>query len=714
MSYLITLLDTIQRAISKTTFICGDMNINLADTCDTNEKYTLINWMLENNLVQIVKENTRHRVVNTRNGERIETLLIDHIYTNDKNRILKVCQIETGYSDHELISFKFKLDNKVEPLVKTKVRDWRKYTKERLIKWTTKYSQIQGVGPLDVIFQVLEKLAPYRVIRFRDNMGQLVNTRVEKKKKKRNMLFIRYKKTGNIDDLKSSKAISREIKKLVKKEKERSVKLKAETPNVKTFWNMVNKILGKSYGKSTKLMINGNIEVDPLTIGRTFRDFFIGKVLKLADLERKPIILGSIEENQNPLVFTKDELRDALRKLKNKKCYGVDNIPLKMAKDYATLYENETLEMLNQVSKNGMSETWKTARILPLHKKGDKLEVENYRPISNLVSFSKIYEKIVLSRLEQETKGLEGTWQHGFRNGHSTVTAALELQSIICHIVDRGKIACVYSVDLSAAFDLLRVDTLLETISSRTTISGGLKHILIDFLTERKMMVEVDNIRTDAIDLPIGCVQGSILGPRLFTIYCGGLKDAIGAENFVCYADDSYVVIEGSGVDEIKAKTESISKKHVVELHKLGMVVNTSKSEVVIFSKKPIITDVIIGDALVKTKTDMKVLGIIFDAQLKWETHVKMVLSKCNSKLSMLRKIRGKFKMHQFLKIITTQFFSHLYFCSTVWLSSETRWNLKKLINTAHYKALRITLRDNKNIINRDRINKMTKRCTPK
>jgi len=404
-------------------------------------------------------------------------------------------------------------------LVKTKVRDWRKYTKERLIKWTTKYSQIQGVGPLDVIIQVLEKLAPYRVIRFRDNMGQLVNTRIEKKKKRRNRLFIRYKKTGNIDDLKSSKAISKEIKKLVKKEKERSVKLKAETPNVKTIWNMVNKILGKSYGKSTKLMINGNIEVDPLTIRKNFRDFFIGKVLKLANLESKPIMLGSIEENQNPLVFTMDELRDALRKLKNKKCYGVDN----------------------------------------LHKKGDKLEVENYRPISNLVSFSKIYEKIILSRLELETKGLEGPWQHGFRNGHSTVTAALELQSIISHIVDRGKMAYVYSVDLSAAFDLLRVDTLLEMISSRTTISSGLKHILIDFLTERKMLVEVENIRTDAIDLPIGCVQGSILGPRLFTIYCGGLKDAIGAENFVCYADDSYIVIEGSGVDEIKTKTELIS-----------------------------------------------------------------------------------------------------------------------------------------------------------
>jgi len=152
----------------------------------------------------------------------------------------------------------------------------------------------------------------------------------------------------------------------------------------------------------------------------------------------------------------------------------------------------------------------------------------------------------------------------------------------------------------------------------------------------------------------------------------------------------------------------------VAELQKLGMVVNTSKSEVVIFSKKPIITDVIIGDTLVKTKTDMKVLRIIFDAQLKWETHVKAVISKCNSKLSVLRKIRGKFKMDQFLKIITTQFFTHLYYCSTVWLSSETRWNLKKLINTAHNKALRITLRDNKNRINQDRINKMTKRCTPK
>jgi len=102
-----------------------------------------------------------------------------------------------------------------------------------------------------------------------------------------------------------------------------------------------------------------------------------------------------------------------------------------VAKDFALAFPDETLQMFNEAASNGIPTDWRVARVLPLLKKGSSLDINNYRPISNLISFAKIYEKLVLEQIEHETLDLEGHWQHGFRRHHSTLTACLHLQSCI-------------------------------------------------------------------------------------------------------------------------------------------------------------------------------------------------------------------------------------------------------------------------------------------
>jgi len=70
-------------------------------------------------------------------------------------------------------------------------------------------------------------------------------------------------------------------------------------------------------------------------------------------------------------------------------------------------------------------------------------------------------------------------------------------------------------------------------------------------------------------------------------------------------------------------------------------------------------------------------------------------------------------KLEQFLKILVAQHYSQLYNCAPLWLNSDTRWNLKRLINSAHYKALRITAKDYKNKLSRDHLDNQYKRATP-
>ena len=111
-------------------------------------------------------------------------------------------------------------------------------------------------------------------------------------------------------------------------------------------------------------------------------------------------------------------------------------------------------------------EQWKIAKVIPLLKKGDKHQIINYRPISNLCSASKIFEKLIVLRLEgiaeENDIDLTGKEQHGFKKNKSTLTAGLLLQSLIAGALDDDNYVALASLDLSAAFDIVDVALLLN------------------------------------------------------------------------------------------------------------------------------------------------------------------------------------------------------------------------------------------------------------
>ena len=98
------------------------------------------------------------------------------------------------------------------------------------------------------------------------------------------------------------------------------------------------------------------------------------------------------------------------------------------------------------------------SKITPIHKKGDKSNINNYRPISNLCSMSKVFEKLIMQRIteieELNNIDLTGANQHGFKRKRSTNTAGLEIQSEIAGAMDSNKYSIMASLDLSSAFDI--------------------------------------------------------------------------------------------------------------------------------------------------------------------------------------------------------------------------------------------------------------------
>ncbi len=100
--------------------------------------------------------------------------------------------------------------------------------------------------------------------------------------------------------------------------------------------------------------------------------------------------------------FGVDEVTSIVIEIKGKKCFGVDCIPQLLLRDLSIRIQATMTDLLNGFAKNGLPQALKEARILPLHKKGSKIDVTNYGPISNLSPFSKLYERCLLTRLDAE------------------------------------------------------------------------------------------------------------------------------------------------------------------------------------------------------------------------------------------------------------------------------------------------------------------------
>jgi hypothetical protein len=165
----------------------------------------------------------------------------------------------------------------------------------------------------------------------------------------------------------------------------------------------------------------------------------------------------------------KNSIRDCVITLKIKNCEGYDRIPQRVIKDGINHIIEPLTFLFNSIYKTKqIPDQWKLAKVNPIPKKGSKNEISNYRPISNLCSVSKVFEKIILNRiLELQSLfnvDLTGDQQYCFKKHRSTATCGLLLQSIITDHLDINETVGMASLDLSAAFDVVNIKLLIERI----------------------------------------------------------------------------------------------------------------------------------------------------------------------------------------------------------------------------------------------------------
>ena len=188
-------------------------------------------------------------------------------------------------------------------------------------------------------------------------------------------------------------------------------------------------------------------------------------------------------------IFNKEYISKLIDKLKNKASYGHDNISNKLIKSAKEVLVEPLTLLVNQMLKSGhFPSELNISRVKPLFKNGDPAMFSNYRPISLLPSMSKIFEYVIFYQLFDYmcTNNLLTIEQFGFRTGHSTELAAIQLIDHLTKQMDMGKVPTNIYIDLSKAFDTLDHSILLDKLTYYGVC--GLENLLLrDYLSGRHM-----------------------------------------------------------------------------------------------------------------------------------------------------------------------------------------------------------------------------------
>ena len=160
----------------------------------------------------------------------------------------------------------------------------------------------------------------------------------------------------------------------------------------------------------------------------------------------------------------------------------------------------------------------KYAEVTPIHKKDDKTDKENYRPISILPNLSKVYERLMYNQIYPYFQTIFSKFQCGFRTGFNGQRYLLAMVQKWHKTLDGGGETGAVLTDLSKAFDCIDHNLLIAKLNAYGFDKQSINFIY-SYLTKRKQRTKVDSAVSSWEILFSGVPQSSVLGPLLFNIY---------------------------------------------------------------------------------------------------------------------------------------------------------------------------------------------------
>lgn len=384
-------------------------------------------------------------------------------------------------------------------------------------------------------------------------------------------------------------------------------------------------------------------------------DDIIDKNLTVTDIEKIEIV--------------KEEVYELLKTLDLSKTAGPDNIPaifiIKCARSLSTPLTNLFERSL---SEGVVPVIWKSAYITPIHKKGPKNDVVNYRPISKLCLFAKILEKIIHGQVYASLKHTFSDEQHGFLKGRSTTSNLILCSDYLSeHMSKPSQVDVVYT-DYSKCFDSIDHLLLLRKLQC-VGIRGNLYRWFTSYVQNRYQTVVLNGYTSRSLHIPSGVPQGSLLGPLLFNIYVNDIAKCLKSSKILIYADDMKILFPINSIEDAQQLQDDLIRlEHYCFNNKLNL--NVSKCYICSYTRKPypIIFDYKLKNNNVTRVNFIRDLGITFDSKLLFDDHINNIVNKASRALGFILRISSDFNSIKTLKILYCAFVrSNLEYVSQVW-----------------------------------------------
>ena len=484
--------------------------------------------------------------------------------------------------------------------------------------------------------------------------------------------------------------------------------------DTKKFWRSVRPIFSEKAlpKKLTSLIENGEIIDNKLDIAETMNNNFVN-ITNSLDINSIPVSnanssegdeidilvnrfrnhpsivkIKSLSNDQRNLYFEAvdiDHMKKYISKLKENVSSPEGDIPVKIIKKFSEEFIDEFTNIQQKViEKSVFPDSLKYADVIPLHKKGSKYCKENFRSVSKLSAFSKVYERIIFDQLYEFMGPKLSPLLSGFRKGYSTQHALLHMLHNWHRELDKGHFVASVLMDLSKAFDCMNHDLLLAKLHAYGLSNPALK-LIQSYLSGRKQRVQIDHTFSPWLDMTIGVPQGSILGPLLFNIFLNDLLlDFHDADVGICnYADDNTLYSSGKSVIEVKQKLEKSLKFISDWFRNNGFQLNADKCQFIVFgNRRDEFDNLCFNGEILDACEDVKLLGVTFDSGLTFKKHISKLCRSANGKVSAIQRV-ACFMSADKLRLIANSFVkSETSYCPLIWsFSSRGLMNKIERIN---------------------------------
>ena len=656
---------------------------------------------------------------------------IDLILTNKPKSFFNSTTIETGLSDHHVLTITIMKStfHKLQP-TRRLYRDYKHFnpTVFRTALLNEIYNKHKG--QLDyknlekIVIGLLDTFAPMKMKFIRANNSPFMNKTLYKAVMNRSRLRNKFLKIPSAVNRENYTRYRNYCTGLFRKEKKayyNNLDIKKITDN-KKFWKTVKPLFSEKHFSGSKIILTEGDDLisDDKVLADTFNTYFTNIVKNLDikgfttyDFSYNPNIdyisniINKFKNHPSILMIKKnirtdepfnitpvnaETIEKRISSLDKKKSTPLNNIPTNIIVDNKDIFSPIITKIYNSsCSLSIFPDDLKYAEVTPVFKKEDRTLKSNYRPISLLPPIAKVFERDIYNQISSFIERHLSDHLCGFRKGFSTQNSL----SLFLHrwqkAIDNREIAGALLTDLSKAFDCINHELLIAKLEAYGFGKATLKYIY-DYLSGRKQRTNVNNTFSEWCNILFGVPQGSILGPLLFNIYMNDIFYFLEKCDLANFADDTTPYTTGKTLNDLIKNLEGDIHIMIKWFSDNFLKLNKEKCHL-FMSKCRNDISINVGDQKIKNENTVKLLGVTFDNQLKFDNHVSKLCKNANNKLHALSRM-SNFMSHNKLRNVMKAFIeSEFNYCPLIWMFHSRKLNNQ--INQVHERALRLIYKDN-------------------